>query len=117
MINKIASYNCRPALDAPSTGAFWDDEHISTHMMEAHLNPHVDSASRNHTFVKKSAKWIASAIPPAQNRSLLDLGCGPGLYAEWFHQLGLRLPGLTYPSGLLPMQKNQRQHTNWISLI
>lgn len=34
---------------------FWDDPHISTQMIKAHLDPVTDSASRNHAFMKSSA--------------------------------------------------------------
>ena len=39
MFNKLSDYVIKPELYAPSTGKFWDDEHISKGMLEAHLNP------------------------------------------------------------------------------
>lgn len=41
----------RPEVYEKSSSAFWDDEHISKHMLDAHLNPNSDGASRRHSFI------------------------------------------------------------------
>lgn len=74
--------------------AFWDDEHISQSMLAAHLAPEADGASRRHAFISESAGWIASL--PAPGAALLDLGCGPGLYATQFAERGLRVTGMDF---------------------
>ena len=70
--------------------------HISQEMLNAHLNPHEDAATRRHEFLDQSVKWISQIAPPFQYRSLLDLGCGPGLYAERFHQAGYYVTGVDF---------------------
>lgn len=57
---------------------FWDDDHISKSMLEAHLNPDTDGASRRPGFIEKSVRWIAALCPPEGGKRLIDLGCGPG---------------------------------------
>ena len=94
MLNKIQSYMTRPALYARSTSKFWDDEHISKGMLESHLEPTQHGATDNHAFVRQSVQWIATAAPVLKYRSLLDLGCGPGIYAELFDEAGYRVTGL-----------------------
>ena len=94
MFNQLSEYLTKPKLYAPSTGKFWDDEHISKGMLEAHLNPDWDAATRKHDFVDQSVAWIASVAPPAQFPKLLDLGCGPGLYAERFRKAGYTVTGI-----------------------
>lgn len=49
----------RPELYEQNVSKLWDDEHISKGMLEAHLNPDLDAATRNYKFVDKSVKWIA----------------------------------------------------------
>lgn len=83
-----------PPLYAPSSSPFWDDEHISAHMLEAHLNPNEDGASRKHAFIRKSVEWISQYCGVATGMPLLDLGCGPGLYAEYFCEQGFAVTGL-----------------------
>ncbi len=84
----------RPKLWAPSPEPFWNDEHISKSMLAAHLNPGVDAASRKTDFIDRSVCWIADQCAPATGKKLLDLGCGPGLYAEKFHSLGFKVFGI-----------------------
>lgn len=43
---------------------FWDDDHISKSMLEAHLNPDTDGASRRPGFIEKSVRWIAALCRP-----------------------------------------------------
>lgn len=84
----------RPPLYAPSTSAFWDDEHISQYMLQAHLDPQLEAATRKHDFVSKSASWITQLWKPQNGNRLLDLGCGPGFYAEHFCRAGLSVTGV-----------------------
>ncbi len=97
MLNKLLNYtSSKPKIYEPSTSKFWDDEHISKGMLEAHLNPEWDAATRNHQFITKSVEWIASIANPLHYPELLDLGCGPGLYAERFHKIGYHVTGIDY---------------------
>jgi 2-polyprenyl-3-methyl-5-hydroxy-6-metoxy-1,4-benzoquinol methylase len=97
MFEKLSNYaSKKPEIYEISTSKFWDDEHISKGMLEAHLNPEWDAATRNHNFITKSVEWIASIANPVQYPELLDLGCGPGLYAERFHKRGYHVTGIDY---------------------
>lgn len=94
MYNALFDYlKTAPAPYAPSTAPFWDDEHISKHMLAAHLNERTDAASRKPAFMDKSADWI-SGLYGARDKRLLDLGCGPGLYSERFHKAGFEVTGV-----------------------
>ena len=83
----------KPALYERGAGSIWTDEHISKGMLAAHLNPDWDAATRKHDFIRASARWVAEAAPPERYPALLDLGCGPGLYAERFAEAGYRVTG------------------------
>ena len=107
LFDTLAQYAQKPALYAPSTSAFWDDEHISQYMLEAHLNPAIDAASRRPEFLDKSASWIARVAPPHDYPRLLDLGCGPGLYAERFNALGYSVTGVDYSKRSIAYAKEQ----------
>ena len=77
-----------PMMDAESDPVFWQDEYISKKLLAVHLDPHDDLASRKPGFMDRSAGWIGSLMPPALYPRLLDLGCGPGLYAQRFAKAG-----------------------------
>jgi len=127
MFNELQKYLVKPELYAPGTrvclgtacrdGAamnsqthstkFWDDEHISRGMLEAHLDPDWDAATRKHEFVDKSVKWISEIAPPSGYNLLLDLGCGPGLYAERFSNAGYSVTGVDLSKRSIEYAKEQ----------
>lgn len=107
MFNELKKYTTRPKLYAPSTNKFWDDEHISKGMLEAHLNPNWDAATRKPEFLDKSVDWISRIAPPSQYKFLLDLGCGPGLYAERFRSAGYSVTGVDFSKRSIAYAKEQ----------
>lgn len=107
MFNELKKYTTKPKLYAPSTNKFWDDEHISKGMLEAHLNPNGDAATRKHEFLDKSVNWISKIAPSSQYKLLLDLGCGPGLYAERFNNAGYSVTGVDFSKRSIAYAKEQ----------
>ncbi len=84
----------RPEAYEKGTAPFWDDAHISKGMLKAHLDPDFDAATRKPDFVQKSARWISECTNGGRGRKLLDLGCGPGIYAELFTEAGFEVTGI-----------------------
>ena len=107
MFNELKKHMTKPELYAPSTNKFGDDEHISKFMLEAHLNPDWDAATRKHEFLDESAAWISKIAPPSQYTFLLDLGCGPGLYAERFSSYGYSVVGFDFSNRSIAYAKEQ----------
>lgn len=90
MYKKILDYiKEKPPLYFASTSQFWDDEHISKGMLAAHLNFDVESTSRKQEDIVNSVAWISKTFFSKEKNTLLDLGCGPGLYTELFYKAGL----------------------------
>lgn len=86
----------KPPLYTKSKGAFWNDEYISKQMLKAHLNPEFEGASRNLDFIEKSVAWIKELVEPRNYPALLDIGCGPGIYAERFAREGYQVTGVDF---------------------
>lgn len=107
MFNELKKYTTKPKLYAPSTNKFWDDEHISKGMLAAHLNPNWDAATRKPEFIDKSVDWISEIAPSSQYKLLLDLGCGPGLYAERFNSAGYSVTGVDFSKRSIAYAKEQ----------
>lgn len=107
MFNELKNYTTKPKLYDPSTNSLWDDEHISKGMLEAHLNPNWDAATRKHEFLDKSVNWISEIVPSSRYKSLLDLGCGPGLYAERFNSAGYTVTGIDFSKRSIAYAKEQ----------
>ena len=111
MYTKLMTLTSKPELNSVSANslyqALWDNEHISKGMLEAHLSPNGDAASRNHAFLDKSVNWIAELAPPTEYTKLLDLGCGPGLYAERFTETGYSVTGVDFSTRSIEYAKEQ----------
>lgn len=95
MFTDLQEYLKRPALFERTEEKFWNYPHISAQMLQYHLNPNTDAASRKPEFIKCCAEWISS-LPLPEGASLLDIGCGPGLYTKQFAERGLRVTGLDF---------------------
>lgn len=99
----------KPPLYAASTAPFWDDVHISKCMLRAHLDADLEAASRKSDFMDASVSWICeTSYKPGQNE-LLDLGCGPGLYAERFARAGFLVTGIDFSSRSIAYAKESAE--------
>lgn len=107
MWKKLQRVLAEPALYERSGAAFWEEEHISQSMLAAHLAPEFEGASRKLAFIDASAAWIAELVPPEAYPTLLDVGCGPGLYAERFARAGFRVTGVDISSRSLAYAQDQ----------
>lgn len=76
----------------------WADEHTSEKMLQYHLNPEIDLASRKHVFIERSAEWIAATFGVNTTTSIADFGCGPGLYTTALAERGARVTGIDFSS-------------------
>ena len=96
IISQLIELQEKPALFTPGEPLFWDDPHISIQMLEAHLNPNIEAASRLPETIDRSVRWMIEMLELGTRASILDLGCGPGLYASRFAQAGFRVTGVDY---------------------
>ncbi|HFL2405978.1 TPA: class I SAM-dependent methyltransferase [Clostridioides difficile] len=112
MLNKLCMYLERPELYKQSEINFWDDEYISKQLLKAHLDTNFEGASRNFNFIEDSVNWIVTVANPANYPKLLDLGCGPGLYAEKFAQKGYKVTGIDFSKRSINYAQNRNKETN-----
>ncbi|MEI7849641.1 MAG: class I SAM-dependent methyltransferase [Chloroflexota bacterium] len=101
IINQLLQLQEKPALFAPGEEHFWTDPHIASQMLAAHLNPNLDAASRRPEIIQKSTDWIMQHLDLQAGDQVLDLGCGPGLYASQLARHGLRVTGLDFSQNSL----------------
>ena len=77
------------------THQMWTDAYISEQLLQMHIDPETDRASRKSPDVNKTVAWIMNRLPKG-TQSLLDLGCGPGLYTSAFAERGLHVKGVDF---------------------
>lgn len=82
-IEQIFKLSQKPALYEKGTSVMWTDPYISKKLLELHTNPDHDMASRSRAKIEKITQWILEKSNKT-GMKILDLGCGPGLYAESF---------------------------------
>ncbi|MDL2312459.1 class I SAM-dependent methyltransferase [Bacteroidales bacterium OttesenSCG-928-B11] len=74
--------------------SIWTDAYIAKNLLNAHLDKSSDGASRNNSTIERTINWIDSHIN--RNSNIIDLGCGPGIYASKLAQLGHRVFGIDF---------------------
>jgi 2-polyprenyl-3-methyl-5-hydroxy-6-metoxy-1,4-benzoquinol methylase len=84
----------KPAIYKKGTAFMWTDKYIAQQLLNIHLNPDIDLASRRYTTIEKTAEWILNTQKDKEKLNILDLGCGPGLYAEIFASKGHAVKGI-----------------------
>lgn len=93
-LSTLLRCSVKPPLFEPGETRFWDDPHISKGMLEAHLNSEHDAASRKAETIDKEVEYLLSSGLLKKGDKVLDLGCGPGLYACRLCKNGMKVTGV-----------------------
>jgi len=89
-----------------SNETIWTDEHISKSLLDAHLDEAHDAASRKYDKRTNIVNWINTHINPCSK--IIDLGCGPGLYAYELGKLGHNVLGVDFNKESLNYAQNNK---------
>jgi len=74
----------------------WNDPDFSKRMLKEHLTQQHDAASRRTPKIKKHVDWIDKTLLADGPSRILDLGCGPGLYAARLAARGHTISGIDF---------------------
>jgi len=74
----------------------WHDPGFSRRMLAEHLSQDHDAASRRFDKIDRHVAWIHGHLLSGRPTKILDLGCGPGLYASRLARLGHTCLGIDY---------------------
>ncbi len=91
--------NKAPDLHTPWAGDYkipWNEPEFSRRMLNEHLAQEHDLASRRSEIIALQASWIIEHALCGRTGSVLDLGCGPGLYAPRFASHGCQYLGIDF---------------------
>lgn len=93
------------------TAIMWTDEYISKQLLEVHINPDINLASRKEKSIDKTVNWILNELD-RKNGEILDLGCGPGLYTEKLAKKGYKVTGIDFSENSIEYAKNRAIQNN-----
>lgn len=97
LFEDLERINVRPApFSAYTAEELWTDPHTSARMLEFHLDGDVALASRTTAFIERSVRWLADLATLDRTSRVLDLGCGPGLYANRLAVTGADVVGVDF---------------------
>jgi SAM-dependent methyltransferase len=74
----------------------WDEPGFSGRMLAEHLSQEHDAASRRFNIVDEQVAWIQDVILSGKTVKVLDVCCGPGLYAHRLARRGYEVSGIDY---------------------
>lgn len=74
----------------------WNDPDFSRRMLKEHLSQAHDAASRRFAIIDGHVEWIHTSLLSGEPSRILDLGCGPGLYANRLARLGHQCTGIDF---------------------
>lgn len=92
---RIKTATQKPPLYEKGSAVMWTDEYISARLLEMHLDPDLDSASRCPESIDLTLEFLRGFLP-GEHMKILDLGCGPGLYSEKMAEEGHRVSGIDF---------------------
>jgi len=101
-----------PPFSAYTAESLWTDPHVAQQMLAFHLDPIENLASRNHAFIERSIQWLNETFNLSSGTRVLDLGCGPGLYANGLAELGASVTGVDFSKSSLTHARSAAESRN-----
>lgn len=90
----------------------WHDPDFSRRMLAEHLTQQHDAASRRFDEIDRHVAWIHRELLSGTPARVLDLGCGPGLYASRLARLGHECIGIDIsPASIAYATKQADEHS------
>ncbi len=85
-----------PVFSRHTTADLWTDPHISKQMLAHHLDGSVAIASHSTDFIDAAVAWLRETFGLDRGSRVVDLGCGPGLYANRLARAGIDVTGVDF---------------------
>ncbi len=95
-LKDLLQRDANPAPWAEGEKIPWNDPDFSRRILKEHLTQAHDAASRRTSKIKKHVDWIHNEILAGKESRILDLGCGPGLYAARLATRGHTIVGIDF---------------------
>ena len=90
----------------------WDEPEFSRRMLKEHLSQEHDLASRRLGWIDQQVQWIHNQILNREPSTILDLGCGPGLYSHPLVRLGHVCLGIDFGPASIDYAREHNPHVS-----
>jgi SAM-dependent methyltransferase len=108
VFNQLEEINSRPKpFEFYTASELWTDEYTSKQMLSFHLNAEIDVSSRKFSFINRSVDWIVSHFGIREGKSVIDFGCGPGLYTQRLARTGAAITGIDFSKNSIEYAQNR----------
>jgi SAM-dependent methyltransferase len=87
----------------------WNEPGFSRRMLREHLSQAHDAASRRFETIDRHVGWIDRNVLSGVPTQILDLGCGPGLYASRLARLGHECLGIDFSPASIAYARQQAE--------
>ena len=85
----------------------WNEPDFSRRMLREHLSQEHDKASRRASVIDQQVDFIHEIVLGSRPSRILDLGCGPGLYAQRLAASGHSVRGIDFsPASIAYAREN-----------
>jgi SAM-dependent methyltransferase len=91
----------------------WHEPGFSARMLREHLSQAHDAASRRAETIGRQVAWIHETLLAGAPAHVLDLGCGPGLYAGRLAALGHRCHGIDISPASIRYARERAAEAGW----
>lgn len=88
----------------------WNAPDFSRRMLREHLSQEHDHASRRVAIIDQQVNWLHIHILAGKPTSILDLGCGPGLYSSRLAKLGHSCVGIDFSPASIDYARRAAEH-------
>ena len=89
----------------------WNDPAFSARMLKEHLSQAHDAASRRAEIIDRHVDWIDRHLLQNKPATVLDLGCGPGFYAQRLSARGHTCTGVDFSPASIAYARQQSRAT------
>jgi len=90
----------------------WNEPGFSKRMLKEHLSQEHNAASRKFVRIDQHIQWIHKYILGGKPCNILDLGCGPGFYANRLAELGHECVGIDFSPASINYAREIAQTNN-----
>lgn len=112
MYDQLKKIHQRPnAFSVYTADMLWTRPHLAEQMLQTHLSQDTALASRPVIAIDRFVSWLDETFQ-IKGKTVCDLGCGPGLYAERYAERGATVCGLDFSVNSIEYAKKSASDKN-----